>query len=351
MSRRRELLSNSIAQRFADTVGQAAARLKADMMIRSASIEAVIAAHMARFEAYVNEVIADEKKLYGRSITECYGLTWKRMEVLARGFGLTAEEAADLDFEEFMEHWRDHVDKSTQPYLAMVAAHEPLVETLRALIDSGDASMRKALKKPGEPESPAIAGNRVGDLSPEERAALIPELLAEWDIDDVATLLPPVRWDHDRVTIKSQITWIDIQSAAHVSLSLPIRQLEETEVDAFVAIFRLWTRERRAEHAKLAYRPSGFAQPIARGSDASRHLTAATKGGQYPGRAAWLDERLRERGWNRNDPNRYGGPDPKTIDRILKGEKVGEGVLDTLVEALNKSSKGQKVDLLSVPRD
>jgi hypothetical protein len=67
-----------------------------------------------------------------------------------------------------------------------------------------------------------------------------------------------------------------------------------------------------------------------------------------PLRAEWLRKRLSERAWNRNDPLRQRGPDPKTIDKILAGAAVREDVLEKLANAL--SSKFAKVTLLDIPQ-
>jgi hypothetical protein len=69
----------------------------------------------------------------------------------------------------------------------------------------------------------------------------------------------------------------------------------------------------------------------------------------FPKRAAWLKERLAERAWNRNDPLRHRGPDPKTIDKILRGETVREDVLEKLARSL--SQKDKTVELLNIPRN
>jgi hypothetical protein len=70
---------------------------------------------------------------------------------------------------------------------------------------------------------------------------------------------------------------------------------------------------------------------------------------QFPGRAAWLRERLAERSWNRHDPARQRGPDCKTIDRILSGKAVREDVLEKLAKSL--SAKIKTVSVLDIPRD
>ena len=70
---------------------------------------------------------------------------------------------------------------------------------------------------------------------------------------------------------------------------------------------------------------------------------------QFQARTAWLKDRLAERAWNRNHPAKHGGPDPKTIDKILAGRDVREDVLEKLATALSKKRK--KVDLTEIPRD
>lgn len=73
---------------------------------------------------------------------------------------------------------------------------------------------------------------------------------------------------------------------------------------------------------------------------------------RFPDRAAWLNERLRERSWNKHDPARYGGPDHKTVQKILDGARVREDVLKKLMDALSKaplSSKLPTLTLLNIP--
>jgi hypothetical protein len=70
---------------------------------------------------------------------------------------------------------------------------------------------------------------------------------------------------------------------------------------------------------------------------------------QFPERAKWLKVKLKERGWGRQNPYKYRGPDPKTIDRILRGDPVRDGSLQTLAAAL--SAKGLPVNLRDIPND
>lgn len=64
-------------------------------------------------------------------------------------------------------------------------------------------------------------------------------------------------------------------------------------------------------------------------------------------RALWLSERLRERGWNHNDPQRYHGPDRKTVQKILQGKPVREDALEKLAKSL--SDKFSRVSLTDIP--
>lgn len=69
---------------------------------------------------------------------------------------------------------------------------------------------------------------------------------------------------------------------------------------------------------------------------------------QFPERALWLHERLLERGWSTSDPYSHRGPDRKTVEKILRGEKVRNDVLEKLAEALSK--KHGKVKVLDIPQ-
>jgi len=64
---------------------------------------------------------------------------------------------------------------------------------------------------------------------------------------------------------------------------------------------------------------------------------------KLPERASWLADCLALRGWGEADPYAHGGPDRKTIKKILAGESVSNHVLKKLADAL-------KISPLEVPR-
>jgi hypothetical protein len=70
---------------------------------------------------------------------------------------------------------------------------------------------------------------------------------------------------------------------------------------------------------------------------------------QFSNRATWLNERLRERSWNKHDLQRHRGPHHKTIQKVLNGLPVREEVLEKLAEALSK--RRDRVDVVDIPQD
>jgi hypothetical protein len=71
----------------------------------------------------------------------------------------------------------------------------------------------------------------------------------------------------------------------------------------------------------------------------------------FPKRAKWADDRLKEREWDWNHPSRFGGPDRKTVKKILAGKYVQIGALAKLVTALNRIRKGKNIEILDIPTD
>lgn len=120
-----------------------------------------------------------------------------------------------------------------------------------------------------------------------------------------------------------------------ISHRVPIRELKASQE---------WARyeDERLEVAKLqAVRP---VQALKKRERESKKNSIECL---FPNRSAWLKERLNERSWNRNKPSKYGGPDPKTIDKILAGGDVREDVLEKLATALSK--KYAKVEIVKIP--
>ena len=127
---------------------------------------------------------------------------------------------------------------------------------------------------------------------------------------------------------------LDAKSAAATQERTKQRPGKEQQGDATLLGERLLVSFNPAEQQLVAEDGGGF-----RGSDQPR----------FPRRAAWLQERFDQRAWNRNDPRRQRGPDPKTVDKILRGEAVREDVLEKLANALSR--KHAKVQLLDIPKD
>jgi hypothetical protein len=118
-----------------------------------------------------------------------------------------------------------------------------------------------------------------------------------------------------------------------------VQELRDAALSDFEA--QVWRHPRQMKRSS----------PLPEGEQAERG-SMRTKAGRildspYPGRASWLDERLRERGWNKHNVQRERGPDHKTIQKILDGKHVREDVLEKLAGALSK--KKAKVDLLDIP--
>lgn len=76
-------------------------------------------------------------------------------------------------------------------------------------------------------------------------------------------------------------------------------------------------------------------------------ITPAAESG-FRNRAAWLSLHLRQRGWDWNSLYDLGGPDRKTVKKILDGKYVRAEVIPRLVNALNH----KKIDAVTIkPED
>jgi hypothetical protein len=97
---------------------------------------------------------------------------------------------------------------------------------------------------------------------------------------------------------------------------------------------------------------TGIGMRAAGDSERTRNRSASSP--EFPKRALWLRTRLQERSWNEHDVGRHRGPDRKTVQKILNGQRVREDVLERLATALSSvsnSKKLPKVGLLEIPRD
>jgi hypothetical protein len=70
---------------------------------------------------------------------------------------------------------------------------------------------------------------------------------------------------------------------------------------------------------------------------------------RFPKRAEWLKRELYARGWTAEDVRKWGGPDAKTVRKILQGTSVREDVLSRLAEALSSSPKFRPVRTEDIP--
>jgi hypothetical protein len=59
---------------------------------------------------------------------------------------------------------------------------------------------------------------------------------------------------------------------------------------------------------------------------------------QFPARAAWLAQRLAERGWDKHHLEAHGGPEHRTTQKILDGLPVQDAVLRRVIEGLNSKT-------------
>jgi len=75
---------------------------------------------------------------------------------------------------------------------------------------------------------------------------------------------------------------------------------------------------------------------------------APRKDPEFLKRAAWLKDQLQAWSWNKHDLHRNGGPDNKTVQKILDGFDVRADVLEKVARAL---SVKRPVAVLDIPRD
>jgi hypothetical protein len=112
--------------------------------------------------------------------------------------------------------------------------------------------------------------------------------------------------------------------------------------------------ESRVAHAvqqellRLPTAPQQSEQPVCARADcqtgaiAENHGVASSQPTQkepeveFPGRAKWLDDYLREHHLTPAALRKRGAPDRKTLKKILRGKKVTDGVLEKLAASLSR---------------
>lgn len=107
-----------------------------------------------------------------------------------------------------------------------------------------------------------------------------------------------------------------------------------------------WTAEglRAARNVELNV---DSAPPQAAAAGSAAEAVSAIPGPAFPARGAWLQSELDKRGWTVHDPHRFGGPDYRTVRKILAGDPVAQVVLEKIASAL--SSKGGRVSVRDAP--
>lgn len=88
-----------------------------------------------------------------------------------------------------------------------------------------------------------------------------------------------------------------------------------------------------------------------RHSKAGEDVSQQVRGQEFPNRAQWLEKRLLERGLTGSRLHLdYGGPDRKTIEKILRGEPVRNDTLEALARSLS-APPFETVDVHDIPQD
>ena len=81
---------------------------------------------------------------------------------------------------------------------------------------------------------------------------------------------------------------------------------------------------------------SGVESAIPPDGDAfSSHSTSSVAKSEFPDRAVWLTKQMDHRGWGPQQLHDAGGPDPKTIRRILAGKRVHATTRGAVAKALS----------------
>jgi len=181
-------------------------------------------------------------------------------------------------------------------------------------------------------------GQRLISAVPENRDAVLMELTAKWSEIYVQGAYECVQTHEDCLRFHGRLENLRVMFWHDLGPILTESD-KATAVRALEAMIALW---RGKAWAKLAPASVGPTESESGKTGISRPRELA-----FPRRASWLKERLLERGFSTSDPSKYGGPDRKTIEKILRGGSVRNDVLEKLADALSK--KGGKVGVLDFP--
>jgi hypothetical protein len=136
----------------------------------------------------------------------------------------------------------------------------------------------------------------------------------------------------------------ELLKAGDAALERGKAALESVEGYDLVGLLNCVERGSRSSESRVAPEEK-VPEPAA----VSEEPNSENRGSQFPVRSSWLDERLRERGWGSSDPYKFGGPDRKTVEKLLRGERVRNDILEKLATAL--SQRGVEVKVLDIPNE
>lgn len=165
---------------------------------------------------------------------------------------------------------------------------------------------------------------------------------------------PATEWrglrDRMRLTVKGAAAQAKAETKAIDPDSLRAIRLGPTAEEAIEAeALRQFLIAKRVQELAASETETTLAEPSAGPSAAQR---ASDEKIGFPNRAAWMKDRLTERGWDKNSLYPMGGPDRKTVQKLLDGRYVRAEVLSRTVAALNHQKiNGLAVKLTDIPND